>query len=108
MSRRCAMADTDKKFDVVAKYRTTTKFKDALNIIAPDPKCREKCKYEIASALWGVEVGANIDKWKSVRTAAQYRRPLQNLAKTLRRAIDLTAKAIPPEYLLGPDTRQRW
>jgi hypothetical protein len=31
------MAGADEKFDVVAKYRTTTKFKDALIIIAPDP-----------------------------------------------------------------------
>jgi hypothetical protein len=102
------MAGADEKFDVVAKYRTTTKLKDALNIIAPDPKHREKCKYEIATALWGIEWAAKIDKGKLERTAAQYRRPLQNLAKTPQRAINLTAKAIPPEYLLEPDARQRW
>jgi hypothetical protein len=53
-------------------------------------------------------VAAKADKGKLVRTAAQYRRPLQNLAKTLQRAINLAAKAIPPEYLMEPDTRQRW
>jgi hypothetical protein len=83
------MAGNDEKFDVVAKYRTTTKFKDALNIIEPDPKHREKCKYEIATALWGIEVATNIDKGKLVRTAALYRRPLQNLAKTLQRGLSI-------------------
>ena len=53
-------------------------------------------------------MAAKADKGKLVRTAAQYRRPLQNLAKTLQQAINLTAKAIPPEYLMEPDTRQRW
>jgi hypothetical protein len=102
------MAGPNEKFDVVAKYRATPKFKDALNIIAPDSKHREKCKYEIATALWGIEIAAKIDKGILVQTAAQYKIPLRNLATTLQRAINLTAKAIPPDYKMDPDNGQRW
>lgn len=41
---------------------------------------------------------AKIDKSKTVPTPTQYRHDLEKLAKTLRAAIELAAKAFPPEY----------
>jgi hypothetical protein len=102
------MSKADETFDVVAKYQATSQFKDALKTIAPGIGCREKCKHAIAVALYGVETAARIDKGKLLRTAAQRKRPLKNLATTLQRAINLTAEAIDPNYILEPDIRQRW
>jgi hypothetical protein len=92
------MTGTAEKIGLVAKYRATEAFKQALEIIAPDPERREKCEYDVAVALWGIMVAAKIDKFKSVRTPAQYRSLLQKLAKRLRADIELAAKAFPPEY----------
>jgi hypothetical protein len=92
------MSGTHEKTALVAKYRTTTRFKDALKIIAPGPERRTECEYEVATALWGIDVAAKLDKPGSVRTPAQYRRDLQKLAKRLQAGIELAAKAFPLDY----------
>jgi hypothetical protein len=76
----------------------TWRFKEALKIIKPAPERQRECEDQVAAVLWGVEVASKIDKAKSVPTPAQYKRDLQKLAKALQGAIDLAAKAIPPEY----------
>jgi hypothetical protein len=83
------------KAAIVAKYRVTTQFEDALKIIAPAPERRAECERDVASALWGAEVAT---KLKSVRTPAQHKEDLQKLAKTLRTAVNLAPKAFPLEY----------
>jgi hypothetical protein len=97
------MSKADDKAAIVAKYRATTRCKHALMIIAPDPKRQRECEDDVATALWGVECAAKI-KW---RTAAQYKKDLQNLAKRLRADIELAAKAFPLEYQIrrGKDSR---
>lgn len=97
------MPADDQEPAIVAKYRATWQFKEALKIIEPDRERRRECEHQVAVALFGVEVAAKIDKGKLVRTPAQYKKNLRQLAKTLHRAIDLAAKAIPPEYQMQPD-----
>jgi hypothetical protein len=88
------MPGGDQHAATVAKYRATTQFKKALKIIAPDPQRRTECEYNVATALWLVELAAKM----SVRTPVQHMILLRRLAKRLRADIDLAAKAIPPEY----------
>jgi hypothetical protein len=97
------MSKADDKAAIVAKYRATTRCKHALKIIAPDPERQRECEDGVATALWGVECAAKI-KW---RTAAQYKKDLQKLAKRLRADIELAAKAFPLEYQIrrGKDSR---
>jgi len=78
----------------------TWRFKEALKIIEPDRERRGECEYELVAVLWGIEAAAKMDKWKFPPTPAQYKKNLQKLAQTLQSAIDLAAKAIPPEYEL--------
>jgi hypothetical protein len=80
---------------IVAKYRDTERFKQALKIIKPASECREACERDLATALWGIDVAVKI---KSVKTLAQYRADLRKLASKLRPAVELAAKAFPPEY----------
>lgn len=88
------MASTDEKADIVAKYRDTRRFKEALKIIKPDPTRRAECEYDVAQALRIVNAAAK----STVRTPRQHREDLEKLAKKLRSAIELAAKAFPPEY----------
>ena len=81
----------------VAKSATC---KEALKIIEPSRERHRECEYQVAAALCGIRAAAKMDKLKSIPTAAQYKRDLQKLAKKLQGAIDLAAKAIPPEYEL--------
>jgi hypothetical protein len=90
------MADTDKAA-IVAKYRDTERFKKALGVIKPDSSRQAECEYDVAAALWGLEVAAKIDKFPPP-TLGQHKKDLQNLTTTLQRAIKLAAKAFPPEY----------
>jgi len=91
------------KADEVAKWRATPECKNALKIIAPGPKRQRECEDDIARALRGVKCAAEIE-W---RTAAQYKKDLQKLAKRLRTDIELAAKAFPLEYQIrrGKDSR---
>jgi hypothetical protein len=100
------MANADNKAAILEKYRATGQFKDALKIIAPDPKRWEECEYEVAKALWTVEVGVKLDKPKAVRTSGQYKILLERLKNRLRADIELAAEAIPLEYqiLRGKDS----
>lgn len=86
---------------ILAKYRATPRFEDALKII--DPNRREQCEYELASALWGIEHAAKMDKFKSVRTPAQHRKDLEKLSKALRTALKHAPKAFPFEYRIRRD-----
>jgi hypothetical protein len=92
------MASANNKAALLEKYRDRWHFKDALEIIGPDPERREECEYRIATALWGIELAAKLDKPKAVRTPAQYSKHLETLARRLRADIKLAAKAIPLEY----------
>jgi hypothetical protein len=81
---------------IVAKYRATPQFiKEAFKIIKPDPERERECEYQLIAVLSGIEEAARMDKFKSVPTAAQYKKNLLKLAKTLQDAIELAAKAIP-------------
>jgi hypothetical protein len=86
---------------IVAKYRATPQFiKEVFKIIKPDPERERECEYELVAVLSGIEAAAQMDKFKSVPTPAQYKKNLLKLAKTLQDAIDLAGKAIPPKYEL--------
>jgi hypothetical protein len=53
------MASANNKAAILAKYRTTERFEQALEIIEPDSSRREECGYDVATALWGIDHGAN-------------------------------------------------
>jgi hypothetical protein len=69
-----------------------------LGVVKPGSSRQAECEYDVAAALWGIDVAAKIDEFKSVRTPGQHKEDLQNLPTTLQRAIKLAAKAFPPEY----------
>ena len=93
---------------IVAKHRATPQFiKEALKIIKPDPTRERECESQLVAVLSGIEAAATIDKFKSVPTAAQYKKNLLKLAKTLQDAIELTGKAFPPEYQI-PRGKDSW
>ena len=71
-----------------------------MKIIEPDRERRTECEYGIATALWGIDVAAKLDKPKSVRTPVEYRGDLRKLAERLRADIKLAARAFRPEYQL--------
>ena len=89
-------------------YRATPQFiKEALKIIKPDPERERECESQLVAVLSGIEAAARMDKLKSVPTAAQYKKNLLKLAKTLQDAIELTGKAFPPEYQI-PRGKDSW
>jgi hypothetical protein len=90
------MAGTDEKAAVVAKYRATPRFKQALQIIAPDSSRQAECESDLVGALRLIEAGAKIDK--SGLTPAKRGKLFQELTKTLQRAIDLATRARYEEY----------
>jgi hypothetical protein len=94
------MAGTDEKTAVVAKYRATPRFKQALKIIAPDASRRAECERGLVEALRTIEDAARVEK--SEQAAAEQRKLLQQLAKTLRRAIKLAGQARREEYKPRP------
>ena len=65
------------------------------------------CESQLVTVLSGIEAAARMDKLKSVPTAAQYKKNLLKLAKTLQDAIELTGKAFPPEYQI-PRGKDSW
>jgi hypothetical protein len=90
------MASTDEKAALVAKYRNTLRFKQALKFIAPLPSRQSECESDLAEALRLIEAGARIDK--SGLTPAKRAKLFQNLETTLRRAIRLATQARYEEY----------
>jgi len=91
-----AMSSANEKAAIVAKYRATTRFKQALKIIASDPERRAECECDLIEAFRLVEAAARVEK--SERAPAEQRKLLQQLAKTLRRAIRLAGQARQEEY----------
>ena len=71
---------------VVAKYRATWQFKQALKIISPVPQHRADCETDIVGALVWVETFRGV---YSRRSPAELRKLLQKLTKTLHGAVNL-------------------
>ena len=65
------------------------------------------CESQLVAVLSGIEAAARMDKLKSVPTAAQYKKNLLKLAKTLQDASELACKAFPPEYQI-PRGKDSW
>jgi hypothetical protein len=80
------------------KYRATPQFKQALDVIDPVERQAE-CEHQIATALFGIEIAAKIDRGEfSVRTLAQHKKLLKQLAGRLEADIKLASQAVPLEY----------
>jgi hypothetical protein len=77
------MARADNEAAIVAKYRAMPRFKQAWEIISPDPQRRTECEYDLVRALLTIPVAAGLDRDKP----AESKRKLLQDAKKLRAAI---------------------
>jgi len=77
------VARADDEPAIVARYRTTSRFKEAWDIIRPKPQAQWECEHDLVRALLLIPIAKGLDQIKP----AESKRQLLRAAEKLRAAI---------------------